>query len=75
MYTYFILGTGVSTVEVNQRPAQQVAPVFLHYVIARDQINLIQLVRLASRIKIQGLLLHFVPSKLRRIGSILNNMQ
>lgn len=75
MNTYFIPWTGVSTVDINQRPAQQVPPVLLYYVIACDQINLIKLVKLATRIKIQGLFLHFMPSNLRRMRSILNNVQ
>lgn len=59
----------------NQCPAQQVSPVFLHYVIACDQINLLERVKLATRIKLQGLLLHFMPSKLRGIRLTLNNRQ
>lgn len=60
--------------DVNQCPAQPVSPVILHYVIACDQIKLIELVKLATRIKVHGLLLHFTPSKLRRISSMLNSM-
>lgn len=48
---------------------------FLHYVITRVQIELNQLVKLAKEINLSGLLLHFMCSKLRRIRSILNNMQ
>lgn len=54
---------------------EQVSPVFLHYVITRVQIELNQLVKLAKEINLSGLLLHFMCSKLRRIRSILNNMQ